>query len=232
MGWGIEATIWVAQHVSALPGNVWMTPRLPAAGLLLISLGGLWLCLWRGPWRSWGAVAVVAGFASMMLTRPPDIIIADTGRFVAARAPDGHYFVSADKGEKMARSFLAEETGEPLADWPEAGTGGVGGLDCAKAACIYSARDRTVAIITSEAALPIKCAGVDAIVSQVPAGFRCRSMIPVIDRIDSWRRGAVALWLAAGGVTVESTNETRGDRPWVPHPRSKHQQLSGAGGAR
>jgi competence protein ComEC len=48
MGWGIEVTIWVAQHVSALPGNVWTTPRLPAAGLLLISLGGLWLCLWRG----------------------------------------------------------------------------------------------------------------------------------------------------------------------------------------
>jgi competence protein ComEC len=33
MGWGIEATIWVAQHVSGLPGNVWMMPRLPPAGL-------------------------------------------------------------------------------------------------------------------------------------------------------------------------------------------------------
>jgi len=96
MGWGIEATIWVAQHVSALPGNVWMTPRLPAMGLLSISLGGLWLCLWRGSWRSWGAVAIVAGFASMVLTRPPDIIIADTGRFVAARAADGIIPASSD----------------------------------------------------------------------------------------------------------------------------------------
>ena len=111
MGWGIDVTIWVAQHVSALPGNVWTTPRLPPAGLLLIALGGLWLCLWRGTWRRWGMVAIVAGFASMMLTRPPDIVIADIGRFVAARAADGHYFVSADKGESMARSFLAEETG-------------------------------------------------------------------------------------------------------------------------
>ncbi len=48
MGWGIDITIWVAQHVSALPGDVWATPRLPPEGLLLISLGGLWLCLWRG----------------------------------------------------------------------------------------------------------------------------------------------------------------------------------------
>jgi competence protein ComEC len=219
MGWGIDVTIWVAQHVSALPGNVWSIPRLPPLGLLSISLGGLWLCLWRGAWRRWGAVAILAGFASIMFTRPPDIVIADTGRFVAARGVDGHYFVSADKNEKMARSFLAEETGETLAEWPEAGSGAQDGLDCAKASCIYAARGRTVAIITGEAGLPFRCGGLDAIVSQVPAGFRCRSTMPVIDRIDSWRRGAVALWLDTGVVTVESVNEGRGDRPWVPHPR-------------
>jgi len=93
----------------------------------------------------------------------------------------------------MTRSFLAEETGETLADWPEAGLGADGGLDCAKASCLYTARGRTVAIITGEAALPLKCGGLDAIVSQVPAGFRCRSVMPVVDRIDSWRcGGAVA----------------------------------------
>jgi len=86
--------------------------------------------------------------------------------------------------------------------------------------CRYTARGRTVAIVTGAAAFPVKCSGLDAIVSQVPAGFRCRSMMPVIDRIDSWRRGAVALWLDRDGVTVESANESRGDRPWVPHPRA------------
>src|ERR1700739_2140823 len=77
MGWGIDVTIWVAQHVSALPGNVWAMPRLPAGGLLLISLGGLWLCLWRGNWRRWGIVAIAAGTATMLLTRPADILMAD-----------------------------------------------------------------------------------------------------------------------------------------------------------
>src|SRR5271156_6827224 len=67
MGWGIDVTIWVAQQVSALPGNVWTTPRLPPVGLLMISLGGLWLCLWQGAWRRWGVVAILAGLASMAL---------------------------------------------------------------------------------------------------------------------------------------------------------------------
>jgi len=111
MGWGIDLTIWVAQHVSALPGNVWAMPRLPAEGLLLISFGGLWLCLWRGPWHRWGVVAIVAGLTTMMLTRPPDLLIADGGRFLAARAPDRHYFVAAEKGEKAGALVLRRGNG-------------------------------------------------------------------------------------------------------------------------
>ena len=226
MGCGIDITIWVAERISALPGDVWATPRLPPEGLLLISFGGLWLCLWQGPWRRWGMVAIAAGFASMLLTRPPDIVIADGGRFVAARASDGDYFISADKGEKIVRSFFAAETGAALQAWPAASRAAEGDLDCAGELCVYTERGRRVAIATGEAALPIRCAGFDAIVSQVPAGFHCRSMMPVVDRIDSWRRGAVALWLDRDGISVESANESRGDRPWVPHPRPKREQAT------
>ncbi len=226
MGWGIDITIWVAQWVAALPGNVWFTPRLPLEGLVLISLGGLWLCLWRGSWRYWGMVPIAAGFAGMLLTRPPDIVIADTGRFVAARAPEGEYFVSADKGEKIVRSFFVSETGAALRAWPVDGSSAASGLDCAGELCHYSANGRTVAIVTGASALPVKCSGLDAIISQVPAGFRCRSVLPVVDRIDSWRRGAIALWLDRDRITIESANESRGDRPWVPHPRSARERLS------
>ena len=121
------------------------------------------------------------------------------------------------------RSFFAAEMGGGLDAWPLAGDAAESGLDCAGEACRYTARGRTVAIVTGAAGLPVKCNGLDAIVSQVPAGFRCRSMMPVIDRIDVWRRGAVALWLHRDGVSLESANESRGDRPWVPHPRPARQ---------
>ena len=219
MGWGIDFTIWVAKGVSTLPGNVWAMPRLPPAGLVLVAFGGLWLCLWQGSWRRWGIVAILAGLAGMALTRPPDIVIANNGRFLAARAPDGHYFVSGDNSQKIARSMLSQETGEDQTPWPAAGERKEDGLDCAGDLCRYTARGRHVAIVTGAGALPLQCREFDAIVAQVPAGFRCRSTIPVVDRINSWRRGAVALWLDAGGVKVESANESRGDRPWVPHPR-------------
>jgi competence protein ComEC len=219
MGWGIDVTIAVARLVSALPGNVWPMPRLPTAGLVLVSLGGLWLCLWQGTWRRWGALAIAAGLAGMALTRPPDIVIADIGRFLAVRAPDGRYFVSAGWGERIEGSFLAEETGLELAAWPAVSA--AGGLDCTGERCRYSADGHTVEIVTGAAGLPDDCNGVDAIVAQVPAGFRCRGIVPVIDRIDSWRLGSVALWLDPDGVVIDSANASRGDRPWVPRPRPR-----------
>lgn len=85
-----------------------------------------------------------------------------------------------------------------------------------------------VAVLTSAAGLPVVCGTVDAIVAQIPAGFSCRSRIPVVDRIDSWRQGSIALWLAQDHITVESANASRGDRPWVPHPVSARERARAA----
>jgi competence protein ComEC len=226
MGWGIDVTIAVAEWVAALPGNVWSMPRLPTFGVL-VALGGCWLCLWQGRWRHWGTVGIVAGMATMLLTRPPDLVLADFGRFLAARAPDGNYLVAAS-GETLARSFLAQETGASLIPWPAVATS-AGSLDCpTEGRCFYAVRGRRVALVTGEAGLPVACGTVDAIVAHVPAGFQCRSEIPVVDRIDSWRQGAIALWLEPGGVSIESSNESRGDRPWVPHPVSARERAQAA----
>jgi competence protein ComEC len=217
MGWGIDATICVAEHVSAIPGNVWQTPRLPIWGLVLTAFGGLWLCLWQGKWRRWGMAGIVAGMATMLFTRPPDIVIADFGRFVAARAPNGDYYVLGGNDERVAKSLFSEETGADLLPWPDTGKS-VDSLACADGGCRYTARGKTALIVTDERGLPAGCDMADAIVSQVPAGFACRKQIPVVDRIDNWRRGAVALWLAPARITVTGANDSRGNRPWVPHP--------------
>ncbi len=227
MGWGIDVTIVVAQVVAALPGNVWSMPRLPNWGVVVLSFGGLWLCLWQGKWRRWGAVAVVAGLATMLLTRPPDLVLADFGRFLAARTPSGDYQI-VKTAEKIGKSFLHTETGGAALPWPEPGAGGSPAneyLECATAGrCTYRAAGKQVAIVTAETGLPVACDSVDAIVAQGPAGFACRRKILIADRIDTWRHGAIALWLDEIGITIETANQSRGDRPWVPHPVSRRER--------
>jgi competence protein ComEC len=222
MGWGIDLTILVAQSVATLPGNVWAMPKLPTYGAILIAMGGCWLCLWQMRWRWWGLAGIGAGLATMLLTRPPDIVLGDFGRMLAVRAESSDYYV-ADTAETITRSFLMQETGAGLLAWPSKDSAGP--LDCStEGRCLYSARDKRVALLTAESGLPVVCGTVDAIVGQVPAGFDCRRQIPVVDRIDSWRQGAIALWLDRDGVTVESANASRGERPWVPHPVSARER--------
>jgi competence protein ComEC len=225
MGWGIDLTIWVAQWVAALPGNVWHMPRLPTLGAVLVALGGCWLCLWQRRWRWWGIPVIAAGLAAMLFTRPPDIVLADFGQLLAARMAGGDYAV-AEGAEKLPRSFLAHETGADMLPWPARG-GDDSRLDCSAAGrCFYAARGKRVALVTAASGLPVACHTVDAIVAQVPAGSACRGKIPVADRIDNWRSGAVALWLEPGGVVMESANGSRGDRPWVPHPISARERAA------
>jgi hypothetical protein len=74
--------------------------------------------------------------------------------------------------------------------------------------------------------VPVDCSGLDAIVSRAPASFRCRSLIPAVDRFDTWRPGSVALWLGETGVVAETANGSRDDRPWLRHhiPDVDHNQ--------
>lgn len=127
--------------------------------------------------------------------------------------------------ERIAKSLFAEETGTQLLAWP-APEASADPLVCSDGSCLYTARGKRVAIVTDDRGLPSGCDTVDAIVSQVPAGFACRKLIPVVDRIDTWRRGAVALWLDPGGIMVAGANDSRGDRPWVPHPVSAKEKAA------
>jgi competence protein ComEC len=73
-----------------------------------------------------------------------------------------------------------------------------------------------VALIRRGEAVAEDCAAADLVVSPVPVRSPCRAVARVVDRIDVWRSGAHAIWLAPGAIRVESVDGWRGDRPWVP----------------
>ncbi len=102
VGYGLSAvnnlTTWVASLPHAAAGVV----SMPLWGLLLITFGGLWLCLWRCRWRVWGLAAIVAGFLSILTVNLPDLIVDRDARTVAVRTDDGFYFMpGADRWNKQ-----------------------------------------------------------------------------------------------------------------------------------
>ena len=228
MGWGIEAVIGIARTVAGWPGAVRLVPAMPAAGLALATIGGLWLCLWQGRWRLLGAAAVALGLAGLAVTRPPDILAAADGKLMAVRVADGSLAFSRGRGGRFTRKMWLRRAGqsEPRR-WPRQGTSADGALSCDGLACIYRAADRRVALVFDPRALAEDCRAADLVVSLVPVGWACRRQVAAIDRFDLWRHGAHAVWLDRhGGIRIESVADRRGIRPWAPaRPRRKREKL-------
>jgi competence protein ComEC len=220
MGWGVQAIIAIAEGVSAWPGAVYLIPSMTGWGLLLVALGGLWLCIWRGGWRHWGTVPICLGLATSGLSRPPDVIVSGDARLIAVRGKGGEYLLSSDKGGRIAEETwtrrAATERGET---WPDRGASSDGALSCDPLGCVYHGNGRTVALIRRGEAIAEDCAGADLVISPVPVRAPCREAARVVDRIDVWRSGAHAVWLSPAEIMVKSVDGGRGERPWVPrHP--------------
>jgi competence protein ComEC len=89
MGWGVHQMTAVAHFVADIPGATTLVRAWPAAALLAIVFGGLWIGLWRRQWRWLGLGPIAAGFAAVYAGAPPDIFIARDAQSVAVRRDRG-----------------------------------------------------------------------------------------------------------------------------------------------
>ncbi|MBF0563256.1 MAG: ComEC/Rec2 family competence protein [Alphaproteobacteria bacterium] len=223
MGWGIAVVNVVARKIAAWPGATFVVPPMPMAALIAISLGGLWLCLWRRRWRLLGIAPMVAGLVVPYLLSRPDVLISGDGNLMAVRAADGTLAISPATRSRLTRETWVLRYGDPARafEWPDPGTTGAGGrLRCDSAGCIYVAGHDTLALVRASAALEEDCAAATVIVSAVPVPRKCQGPRLVIDRFALWRGGTHSLWLDTrpdgGNIQVETAAAAMGDRPWTP----------------
>ncbi len=90
---------------------------------------------------------------------------------------------------------------------------------CDALGCAVSLKGRTVAFVYDPRALAEDCRTADIVIASVPVRAGCRGPQMVVDRFDLWRAGAHAIWFESGGkgiVKIETGNQIRGSRPWVP----------------
>jgi competence protein ComEC len=213
MGEGIGLMLTVAGAVADLPGAALRVPELPATSLILIALGGLWLCIWRGRWRRFGLAGVVLGIGTALLALPPDLLIDRTGRLVAVRLDDGRAALGPYERDRWVTSQWLERFGrEAAAPWPTDGRHD--DLRCDPLGCVLARGGRTVALARRPEALEDDCARADLVIGY-PRLERCPNGTPLIGPEALRTAGGLALWIGAGGIEVLTSREARGDRPWV-----------------
>lgn len=221
MGWGIDTMLVVGRWVSHLPGSVSLVSAWPASALVCLSFGGLWIALWRTGWRWLGLGLMGVAAALILLSRPPDLIVARDGLTVALRNPDGHLRFL----RKPADKYSAQEWLKRDGDNTEVGHAiGAPGIACDALGCTGpTGKGVRIASVWRADALEEDCAANQIVISAVPTRRRCVGPALVIDRFDAARNGAYAVWLESGVQTTTAQQE-RGARPWSVIPQRAHRR--------
>ena len=202
MGWGLDAILLVARTVAAWPEATIAVPAMPAWGLAVFSAGLAWLCLWRTRVRLAGAVVILAGLLSPVLSPAPDLLISNEGRLIALRGEDGYRIQARPGASKFVREAWENRLG--VNEFPPLGPG-----------CDATTCRRGPVLLLRGAASAADCNGVVLLVSAEPARGVCPDA-GLLDRFTVWRDGAHAVWLRGDRVSVLSDRAERGVRPWVP----------------
>lgn len=221
MGWGVEGLNAIAKYVGNWPDAATLVPSMPGASLWLITVGGLWFCLWRHRWRFAGLPVVVIG---LLLGPPPapDLLMSGDGRVLGLRDEKGVVHVASSRVDRFVADTWARRSGQEGAKrWLASADEEAAGLGCRTGLCRWRKGPWRIALVSDDRRLAEACANADIVLSTVDAQGRCRGPRLVIDRRDAWRDGAHALWLDEQGVRRETANARRGDRPWVPGSPSR-----------
>lgn len=224
MGWGIDLVDRTAALVAGWPGAVSEVPAMPAGALVLLSLGGLWLALWRRPWRLAGLLAMAAGLWLAIAAPPADLFADGEGRTMAVRLGDRLVFRSAAALRRREAENWTRATGlRAEAPWPNQGllqgglsdSGAAATLQCDGTGCLFRRHGMAIALPAVPDALVRDCRMADAVLAGFAVRQRCPHPDLVVDIRDLARGGAVTLRVAPdGGLHLDSVAGRRGTRPW------------------
>jgi competence protein ComEC len=218
MGYGIDAMMAIAKWVASLPGALIPVPAFPFAALLIIVCGGLWLIIWRRPWRLLGLAAIGAGVSLTSIHDKPDVYIDRDAKVVAIRDKDGKL-----QAPKSRRAFYT------VAQWlktdgdsrkPREASTGVG-WQCDAYSCVALVKGKLVSFIAKPDAIRDDCERAGVLIAPMDIRAPCSAPKIILDRGALWERGAAAIIISGAEFELHTASERRGVRPWSPARRRR-----------
>ncbi|MCC6920985.1 MAG: ComEC/Rec2 family competence protein [Alphaproteobacteria bacterium] len=213
MGWGIDVMLWVAHRTSSWPGASSLVPSPPTWGLGLVTIGGLWLLIWRGPWRLAGLAPIAAGLLAVTIVRGPDILIdRDVGN-VAVRVGGQLALVSGRRGRFAAEEWL-ERDGDASEVKDSARRGRNGAWQCAGKVCTAGVGGVRIVYAAKGTSAAQACADPPDILVTAMDGLDCGRQLTV-GPAQTQVQGAYAIWAGDGALITETVRGDIGERPWT-----------------
>lgn len=206
MGWGLKGVTASAAWVAGLPGASLIIERFSFAAVVLITGGGLWLCIWQTRLRLVGLLPLAIGFLLMAFPVKPDVLVSAEG-LALLRADSGSYAISRAQGSRIVR----ENWSRAFAGEADLLTPPAAGAKCDPQGCIFMIAGQTVALVKKPEALAEDCRRASLVIAPVFYVRTCQAEI-----IDARRlRQGGAQWIEWTGKrwSIEPAR-TVPPRPW------------------
>jgi competence protein ComEC len=229
----LDVFMYVAEIIAAWEYAGWQANSFAGWVLGVMTLGGIWVCAWRGRLRWLGLVPVVIAAVLAVLTPRADMLVAGSGDLMALRAPDGKIWFSTLTKEKFVREqwTAREAQGFDIKVWPQRQLPGGEGdfLACDDVACRIALKNTIISVIRSPEAIGQECGEADVLISKgvVKLPRSCKRKADIIDRWKLRDNGAYAIYLQNGAPPrVVSVKDKRGERPWTGGEKRKKESGS------
>lgn len=218
-GWAIDAILAIAHWVGTADGAVATLPTMPRWAFALMVGGGLWLCLWTGRERLWGALPFACGVLGAFMAPVPSLLVTGDGQHLSLVRADGVPVLLRSRSGDFVRNLMSEASaydGDPLALEEQRFA------RCSRDACVADIAEnkrawRLLAIRSRNridwTELTRACAGADIVVAdrRLPEG--CMPRWLKLDRETLQRSGGVAIYLGEEP-RVTTVIGRVGDHPW------------------
>lgn len=225
---GVDVMLAAARWTVGLPGAVTVFPHWPPLALGILTIGGLWLCLMRAPWRLAGVAALPVAVALILAEPHPDFFVSEDGE-------NAGYVTRGENGEKTFAVFSKRKGRFDAEVWMEQA-----GIDirrvksapladiapCDRFGCVVTIDNRRIAVSERIDGLKDDCDRADIVIALYPVATAAREGCgaALIDRRTAWDSGAHSIYVMRRGVRVVSASQRRGDRPWSTAARRTSDQ--------
>ncbi len=219
VGIGIDYMLDIAYWAAALPNAVMRISAWEFGSFAIFVLSALFMILWKG----WGKLAAIP-FMIISITQAqssinPDILISSSHKLFAFKQANGDdLYVSSRRSERFVRQnwekyYGLEKNSSKLLPYK----GGVlpdnGFYNCGEYGCRFEIKSKKISFIRNAYIQKQECSWADIIISIPPMRRNCKSSI-VIDKFDTWKNGAHAVWINDNNIKIKNVAEITANRPW------------------
>lgn len=205
----IRQIIDVAHYTANLEGAVFYAGFWPVSAISLFTLSALILVLTKDRLRIFASIPLfLLAFVPIYMVKTPDILISADSQLTGIYQNNILFLNTITKDKYTAEQWGAIYQLKPEKFKPF--------KNCFDGACSFEIKGQRISYLENLNALAEECAVSKLIVLSYGLDKERQCQAKVLDRFDTWRSGAHALYLAPDGqIKIKTTAQTVGDRFWT-----------------